>query len=101
MSRPPSRRLGRLLAAQARERDRLSEHLHDARGIMPLLMKRRNGGRWQPEERAVLHRQLKALRHLSPYLLVLALPGSVVALPLLAWWLDRRQALRPDSQPDA
>ena len=30
------------------------------------------------------------LSNLSPYLVVLALPGSFVMLPALAWWLDRR-----------
>jgi len=64
-------------------------------GLMPLLMRHRNGGRWTREERAELHEQMRALAHLSPYLFVLVLPGSFVALPLLAWWLDRRRRHRP------
>jgi hypothetical protein len=37
---------------------------------------------------------LRALSNLSPYLFTLALPGSVLMLPLLAWWLDRRRGQR-------
>ena len=61
---------------------------------MPLLMKRRNGDRWTVAERQDLYGQLRALSHLSPYLVVLALPGSFLMLPALAWWLDRRRGLR-------
>jgi len=27
----------------------------------------------------------------SPYLVVMVMPGSFVVLPALAWWLDRRR----------
>jgi uncharacterized Tic20 family protein len=37
---------------------------------------------------------VRALAHLSPYLVVLVLPGSFIALPVLAWWLDRRRQNR-------
>jgi len=83
-----------LLAAQKRERDYLVGEFSKVRGLMPLLMKRRNGGRWQRGERQQLVEQLRALMHLSPYLVVLALPGSVLLLPVLAWWLDRRRQRR-------
>ena len=83
-----------VLAAQQRERVRISSHLGTVRGLMPLLMKRRNGSRWSVTERDDLYRQLRALSHLSPYLLVLALPGSFLMLPALAWWLDRRRGTR-------
>jgi hypothetical protein len=61
---------------------------------MPLLMKRRNGQRWIPEELVELRAHLRRLSHLSPYLVVVVLPGAPVMLPLLAWWLDRRQVRR-------
>jgi len=66
------------------------------RGLMPLLMKRRNGERWTKEERAILLRQLRALSNLSPYLIPLVMPGGILVLPLLAWWLDRRRQNRKD-----
>lgn len=98
---PGSRRslvLGRVLEAQKRERDRLALELSHVRGLMPLLMKRRNGQRWTPEERHSLQQQLQALASLSPYLVVLALPGSFMVLPVLAWWLDRRRLRRGPRQ---
>ncbi|MDP2751697.1 MAG: hypothetical protein Q8O31_03720 [Rhodocyclaceae bacterium] len=54
-------------------------------------MKRRNGVRWTRDDRALLHDQMRALAHLSPYLVILILPGSFAMMPLLAWWLDRRR----------
>lgn len=84
----------RILEAQQRERHQITTQFVKVRGLMPLLMKRRNGGRWTAEERAGLTCQLRALAHLSPYLVVLAMPGSFVVLPLLAWWLDRRRQQR-------
>ena len=83
-----------MLAAQQRERMRISSHLGTIRGLMPLLMKRRNGSNWTAAERDALYRQLRALSYLSPYLVVLALPGSFLMLPALAWWLDRRRGRR-------
>jgi hypothetical protein len=68
----------------------LSEILH-VKGLMPLLMKPRNKQRWTAEERAELKVHLKRLSDISPYLIVLALPGSFLLLPALAWWLDRRR----------
>ena len=83
-----------MLEAQKRERILLLAETTKIKGLMPLLMKRRNGGRWTHEECAMLRDQLHALAHLSPYLVVLALPGSFAVLPVLAWWLDRRRGQR-------
>lgn len=65
--------------------------LSKVKDAMPLLMKRRNGGSWTREERSYLLERLRGLSYLSPYLLVLLLPGSFVLMPALAWWLDRRR----------
>jgi hypothetical protein len=86
----------RLLEAQERERLQITAELVKVRGLMPLLMKRRNGGNWSVDERHELIKQLNALAYLSPYLVVLVLPGSFMALPLLAWWLDRRRQRRSE-----
>lgn len=88
----------RMLEAQQRERQLITAELVKIRGFMPLLMKRRNGGRWTAAERAELIQQMQALAHLSPYLVVLALPGSFLVLPVLAWWLDRRRLQRRPCQ---
>ena len=92
--------LRHLLDAQQRERQQILSEVTRIRGFMPLLMKPRNGGRWTATDRLELQEQIRALRHLSPYLLILALPGSVFLLPLLAWWLDRRRKPRRDN-PDS
>lgn len=86
--------MARILAAQKRERNALLGEFSKVRGLMPLLMKHRNGDGWTPAERIELQQQLRALAHLSPYLVILALPGSFVFLPVLAWWLDRRRHQR-------
>jgi len=84
----------RMLDAQRRERQQITDELVKVKELMPLLMRRRNGGRWTAAERHQLIGQLHALAHLSPYLFLLALPGSFMVLPVLAWWLDRRRQLR-------
>lgn len=75
----------------AREKRHLLNEILHIRGLMPLLMKQRNKGKWTAEERAELRAHLRRLSNLSPYLVVLALPGSFLMLPALAWWLDRRR----------
>lgn len=90
-----------MLAAQERERRQITAELVKVKGMMPLLMKRRNGGKWSLDERHQLIEQMHAIAHLSPYLVVLAMPGSFIALPFLAWWLDRRRFRRPDDPPTA
>jgi hypothetical protein len=88
----------RVIDAERREREVVVAELGRIHGLMPLLMRHRNGSRWSREERRELYQQMRALAHLSPYLFVLVLPGSFVALPLLAWWLDRRRQRRsPES----
>ena len=82
-----------------REKQHLLREVLQVRGLMPLLMKQRNRGRWTAEDRAELHVHLRRLSSLSPYLLVLALPGSVLLLPALAWWLDRRRNRSRASHP--
>ena len=79
---------------QHRERDRLWLEMTQTRELMPLLMKQRNGYRWSAEDRRKIRRHLRMLMALSPYLLVFVLPGGLLVLPILAWWLDRRRQNR-------
>jgi hypothetical protein len=81
-------------APLSRERDRIRAEMCGIQGLLPLLMKQRNGSRWTPAERAQLQAHLRSLTTLSPYLLVLLAPGSFALFPLLAWWLDRRRQAR-------
>ena len=79
------------LALTVRERDRLIAEISQTRGLMPLLMKARNGEKWSLADRAELRLHMRRLRAISPYLVLSIVPGSFVALPILAWWLDRRR----------
>ena len=85
-----------MLSTQRREAQRVLAELMAARGMMPLLMKARNGGQWTPEEKEEIVGHLRRMAHLSPYLIALIMPGSVLLLPAYAWWLDRRRLRRDD-----
>jgi hypothetical protein len=78
-----------------REKKYLLSEILQVRGLMPLLMKPRNKQRWTVEDRAELSTHLRRISVISPYLVVLALPGSFLLLPALAWWLDRRRNRTP------
>lgn len=85
-----------MLSSQRRETQRIFAELVATRGVMPLLMKARNGEQWSPAEKEELLGHLRRMAHLSPYLIALVLPGSVFILPAYAWWLDRRRLKRND-----
>lgn len=90
-----TRRTARVLRSVAdltvREKQFLLNEFSQVRGMMPLLMKQRNQQRWSPEDRAQIAQHLRRLTRISPYLVVLAMPGGLMMLPALAWWLDRRR----------
>ncbi|MEK6772206.1 MAG: hypothetical protein AABY62_11310, partial [Pseudomonadota bacterium] len=73
----------------------IRKDIQDIPGLMALLMKPRNGSRWTPAERAELVGQLRGISRLGLFLALAVVPGSMVALPLLAWWLDRRRTQVP------
>ena len=77
-----------------RERRRLLSELVQVKGLMPILMKRRNKQKWSPQDLAEIRDHLLRLSRISPYLVVLVMPGGLAVLPVLAWWLDRRRNRR-------
>lgn len=77
-----------------RERKFVLSELVQVKGLMPVLMKRRNKQRWTAEDIAEIRAQLRRLSKLSPYLVVIVMPGGFAMLPVLAWWLDRRRSRR-------
>jgi hypothetical protein len=79
---------------QEREKSRIRAELQQVPGLVPLLMKPRNGLPWSKEDRAELTAQLQRVGRLGLYLTALAVPGTSLTLPLLAWWLDRRRSRR-------
>lgn len=74
-----------------RERKHLLNEMMQVKGLMPLLMKPRNKMQWSREDKAELRGHLSRLSKLSPYLVVIVMPGGFAMLPALAWWLDRRR----------
>ena len=84
----------RLFAFAERERKYVLAELTQVKGLMPLLMKRRNRGTWTPAELAEIRAKLSRLGGLSWYVAVLLMPGGFFALPAVAWWLDRRRERR-------
>ena len=82
------------LAGNSREKRRLRDELALIKGAWPLLMKQRNGGKWTADEKARLNEMVRSASSVSPYLFIWALPGSVLLLPFLAWFLDRQRKAR-------
>lgn len=77
-----------------RERRFMLAEVVKVSGLMPLLMKQRNNQKWSGQDKRELMLHLRRLRQVSPYIAVLVLPGGFAALPVLAWWLDRRRGRR-------
>ena len=80
-----------IVASNSREKKRFSSELVHMRGAWPLLMKQRRGGKWTPEEKLQLKTMVRSASNVSPYLFIWAIPGSMLLLPFLAWFLDKRR----------
>ena len=83
-----------MVAGNSREKDRLRGEFGQIKATMRLLMKQRNGGTWTADDRQQLKQMLRSLSSVSPYVLIWAVPGSIVILPFLAWHLDTRRKRR-------
>ena len=84
------------MASNQRENRRFRDELVHIKGAWPLLMKQRNGGTWTPEEKLELKAMVHSASSVRPYLFIWALPGSMLLLPFLAWYLDRKRKNRID-----
>lgn len=92
------RLLGPITGPFARERERILAKAVKIKGLMPVLMKQRNGHAWTADDLAQIKQAVEALSMISAYLVLFVSPGSPLLLPVLAWWLDRR-ATRRVTQP--
>ena len=63
-------------------------------GLIAILMKRRNGDDWTPQDRAFLQSEFRRLARATPAFLIFLLPGGALLLPLYAWFMDIRGARR-------
>jgi hypothetical protein len=84
----------KLVALQNQQRTQMLAEITEIRGFMPLLMKQRNGIHWTHKDRRLIMKQMRSLIRLGPYAAALILPGGLLILPLMAWWLDRRRLQR-------
>ena len=84
----------RVFELAERERKFLLAEMSQIKGLMPVLMRRRNKQQWTPEELAEIRAHLRHIAKLAPYLAMIAMPGGFAMLPVLAWWLDRRRIRR-------
>jgi hypothetical protein len=83
--------LRRALELAERERKFVLSEMVQVKGLMPVLMKRRNKQQWTKEDLAEIRAQVRRISKLSPYLVIIVMPGGFAVLPVLAWWLDRRR----------
>lgn len=77
-----------------RERQHILSEFVQVKGLMPLLMKRRNKQQWTASDKRELIQDLKCLSHVSAYIAVLVMPGGFALMPVMACWLDRRSGRR-------
>ena len=84
-----------------RERKFLLSEMVKVKGLMPVLMKRRNRQKWNEEDLAEIRDQIRRISKLSPYLVIIVMPGGFAVLPVLAWWLDRRRGRLRNANPPA
>jgi hypothetical protein len=77
-----------------RKKEFLLAEIKQVKGLMPLLMKPRNGQRWTAQDKLEIEAHLRRLSRVSSYIAVAAMPGGLALLPLLAWWLDQRRRRR-------
>lgn len=100
MKRPiPPKAMRTFLDLMERERRNMLNEILQVRGLMPLLMKPRNKLERTPADKRELKMHLKRLTKMSPYLIVIVAPGGFFALPVIAWWLDRRRGRNRDFNP--
>ncbi|GAB3482565.1 hypothetical protein [Polaromonas eurypsychrophila] len=83
-----------IVASNHREKHRFREELAHIKGAWPLLMKQRKGDTWTPEDKVQLKAMVRSASSVSPYLFIWAIPGSMVLLPFLAWFLDGQRKRR-------
>ncbi|MDA8521512.1 hypothetical protein [Acidovorax sp. NCPPB 4044] len=82
------------LAGNQREQSRFRKELATMRGSVVWLLRQRRQGHWSADERERLRGVMRSASSVSPYLLVWAVPGSMLLLPFMAWFIDRRRIAR-------
>ena len=87
------------LAGNIREKSRLKREMATMKGSVAWLMKQRRQGNWTAEEREQLRDVMRSASSVSPYLFIWVIPGSMLLLPFMAWFLDKQRKRREDRPP--
>ena len=87
------------LAGNSREKSRLAREVATMKGSVVWLVQQRRQGNWTAAERAHLRDVMRSASSVSPYLFVWVVPGSMLILPFMAWYLDRQRKRRERRYP--
>ena len=87
------------LAGNTREKNRLRSELTVMKGSVVWLVRQRRQGQWSAQERAHLRQVMRSASSVSPYLIIWVIPGSMLLLPFMAWFIDSRRKRRSPSEP--
>ncbi len=87
------------LAGNTREKNRLKREMATMKGSVVWLMKQRRQGNWTADERAQLRDVMRSASSVSPYLFIWVIPGSMLLLPFMAWFLDKQRKRRDELPP--
>lgn len=79
------------LAGNTREKTRLRSELATMKGSVVWLVRQRRLGAWTATEREHLRNVMRSASSVSPYLVIWVVPGSLLVLPFMAWFIDRRR----------
>lgn len=82
------------LAGNHREKTRLRREIATMKGSVVWLLRQRRQGQWSMDERARLRDAMRSASAVSPYLIIWVIPGSLLLLPFLAWFIDQRRQQR-------
>ena len=83
-----------LLAGNHREKTRLKREMATMKGSVVWMVQQRRQGQWTAAERSHLREVMRSASSVSPYLFIWVIPGSMLVLPFMAWFLDRQRKRR-------
>ncbi|KRD25263.1 MULTISPECIES: hypothetical protein [Acidovorax] len=87
------------LAGNSREKSRLKREMATMKGSVVWLVQQRRQGNWDATERAHLRDVMRSASSVSPYLFIWVIPGSMLLLPFMAWFLDQQRKRRERLPP--
>ena len=89
------------LAGTRREKTGLRQEVATMKGSVVWLLRQRRQGQWSSQERTQLRQVMRSASSVSPYLVIWVIPGSLLLLPFLAWFIDRRRSQRAQAKEAA